>query len=84
MRFSIRSGAVKRRHEYPQPPKNAPPKIPGGVGAGGRERIEPPPLAPKTPIHGQIERQGTMPPYPVDDAPPPRVDMARAPDYKGR
>jgi hypothetical protein len=64
--------------EYPQPPKNAPPKIPAG-----RERIEPPPLPPKTPIPGQ-GRQGPVPPYPVDDGPPPRVDMARKPDYKGR
>jgi hypothetical protein len=53
------------------------------------ERVEPPPLPPKTPIPGSsslasMGRQRPPLPYPVDDGPPPAVNMARKPDYKGR
>lgn len=51
-------------------------------------RVEPPPLPPKTPIPGQESTVSMRPrpplPYPVDDGPPPAVNMARKPDYKGR
>ncbi len=55
--------------------------------AGGR--VEPPPLPPKTPIPGSgvDAPQGRIRPplpYPIDDGPPPAVNMARKPDYKGR
>jgi hypothetical protein len=49
-------------------------------------RVEPPPLPPKTPLNmdsGLVVGRG-RPPYPVDDGPPPPVNMARKPDYKGR
>lgn len=48
-------------------------------------RIEPPPLPPKTPLleHGN-RRTGAAPPYPMDDEPPPAVNMARKPEYRGR
>lgn len=53
-------------------------------------RIEPPPLPPKTPLPdnqqgGGRRAPGPVPPYPLDDeAPPPPVNMARKPDYRGR
>jgi hypothetical protein len=51
-------------------------------------RVEPQPLPPKTPIPGQESTVSMRPrpplPYPVDDGPPPAVNMARKPDYKGR
>ncbi|PMD44499.1 FabD/lysophospholipase-like protein [Hyaloscypha variabilis F] len=51
-------------------------------------RVEPPPLPPKTPIPGQESTVSMRPrpplPYPVDDGPPPVVNMARKPDYRGR
>lgn len=63
-------------------------------------RIEqPPPLPPKTPLpEHQVSGMGTAPPparrqtpttmgtlpYPVDDAPPPVVNMARKPDLRNR
>ena len=59
--------------------------------AAGNGRVEPPPLPPKTPIMGQRDhRRGassvsTMgPPYPLDDGPPPVVNMARKPEWNGR
>lgn len=50
------------------------------------ERIEPPPLPPKTPLpdhQGSVWRpsQTPAPPYPIDDEAPPPVNMARKPDY---
>lgn len=51
------------------------------------ERIEPPPLPPKTPLpdhqggHWRPSPQGPAPPYPLDDEAPPPVNMARKPDY---
>ncbi|KAI2639970.1 acyl transferase/acyl hydrolase/lysophospholipase [Xylaria nigripes] len=56
-------------------------------------RIEPPPLPPKTPLPGGPgagSRRPTLsgqapPPYPVDeDGPPPMVNMARKPNFRGR
>ncbi|KAI1274083.1 acyl transferase/acyl hydrolase/lysophospholipase [Xylaria sp. FL0933] len=55
-------------------------------------RIEPPPLPPKTPLpdmSGANDRRRPSgqapPPYPLDDAgPPPTVNMARKPNFKGR
>lgn len=50
-------------------------------------RVEPPPLPPKTPLDfdSPLPLGRPRPPYPVDDGPPPPpVNMARKPDYKGR
>lgn len=55
-------------------------------------RIEPPPLPPKTPLpEKQISgsrrptrTKSPLPPYPDEDGPPPVVNMARKPDYRGR
>ncbi|KFY78451.1 hypothetical protein V499_02394, partial [Pseudogymnoascus sp. VKM F-103] len=56
-------------------------------GNGG---MEPPPLPPKTPIMGVREHRrvpssvSTLgPPYPLDDGPPPVVNMARKPEWNG-
>ncbi|KUJ15848.1 FabD/lysophospholipase-like protein [Mollisia scopiformis] len=51
-------------------------------------RVEPPPLPPKTPINDPgsgptMGRARPVLPYP-DDGPPPVVNMARKPDYRGR
>jgi hypothetical protein len=61
-------------------------------GAPHPQRIEPPPLPPKTPLpeHQKGMRQPPMgaapPPYPLDDdeEPPPAVNMARKPEFRGR
>ena len=53
-------------------------------------RIEPPPLPPKTPLLDSSPNESrrrlvaSTPPYPLDDEPPPTVNMARKPDYRGR
>ncbi|KAI1463871.1 FabD/lysophospholipase-like protein [Daldinia caldariorum] len=55
-------------------------------------RIEPPPLPPKTPLPEKQMSGGRrptrtgspLPPYPDEDGPPPVVNMARKPDYRGR
>ncbi|KAI1341409.1 acyl transferase/acyl hydrolase/lysophospholipase [Xylariaceae sp. FL0016] len=54
-------------------------------------RIEPPPpVPPKTPMPaegksgGPSSRPTYPPPYPDDDGPPPAVNMARKPDFRGR
>ncbi|KAL3418023.1 patatin-like phospholipase [Phlyctema vagabunda] len=64
---------------------------PGNQLAGGRAmiggRVEPPPLPPKTPIQIGAAGRGkpaVITPYPLDDGPPPIVNMARKPDYRGR
>ena len=44
-------------------------------------RIEPPPLPPKTPLPENQGRRPTVP-YPMDDEPPPVVNMARKPEYR--
>lgn len=60
------------------PPPPPPPLFQG--------RVEPPPLPPKTPIldpdMGAAGRG--RPPYPLDDGPPPPINLARKPDYRGR
>jgi hypothetical protein len=70
-------------------PKRAAPAIPRQQP----HRIEPPPLPPKTPLQENQGGRGSWrptssasAPYPVDDAdePPPVVNMARKPDYRGR
>jgi hypothetical protein len=67
--------AIMSADETPRPPVV---KQPG--------RVEPPPLPPKTPIQDGRERQRPpVPlPYPLEDGPPPAVNMARKPEYKGR
>ncbi|OIW28982.1 FabD/lysophospholipase-like protein [Coniochaeta ligniaria NRRL 30616] len=47
-------------------------------------RIEPPPLPPKTPLPENQTggRRAAGVPYPMDDEPPPIVNMARKPDYR--
>lgn len=64
--------AIVSSDEFPQPPLKG--------------RVEPPPLPPKTPIpdSGVFGRGRPSLPYPMDDGPPPAVNMARKPDYKGR
>ena len=63
---------------------------PSRQAAPAPTRIEPPPLPPKTPLPenqqgGNRRSMGPIPPYPLDDeAPPPPVNMARKPDYRGR
>lgn len=60
------------------------------------EEPGPPPLPPKTPIDGRRPERvrplsgvgfgggGMGPPYPLDDGPPPVVNMARKPEWNGR
>jgi len=67
--------AIVNKDDHPRPPHST--------------RVEPPPLPPKTPIQDMgtslpIGRGRPPLPYPVDDGPPPPVNMARKPDYKGR
>ncbi|KAI1001149.1 hypothetical protein K3495_g7050 [Podosphaera aphanis] len=47
------------------------------------ERVKPPPLPPKLFIQNPSFMGRPLPPYPLDDEPPPVVNMARKPDYKG-
>jgi hypothetical protein len=72
--------AIMSLDEFPKPKEQSKP-LPQG-------RVEPPPLPPKTPIHepgvGGGGKGRTQAPYPMDDGPPPVVNMARKPDYKGR
>lgn len=73
--------AIMSPDEHPKPP-HAPP----AAAAFPPERIEPPPLPPKTPLpdhQGPVWRPtpAMAPPYPVDDEAPPPVNMARKPDY---
>jgi hypothetical protein len=49
-------------------------------------RVEPPPLPPKTPLPDTGPMTGRARislPYPMDDGPPPAVNMAKKPDYRG-
>ncbi|CCU77108.1 putative patatin-like serine hydrolase [Blumeria hordei DH14] len=45
-------------------------------------RVEPPPLPPKLFVQNPSYMNRPLPPYPVDDEPPPAVNLARKPDYK--
>jgi hypothetical protein len=69
--------AIMSLDEFPKP-KIEPPKQPQG-------RVDPPPLPPKTPIQEPAlpMGRGRLPlPYPLDDGPPPAVNMARKPNYR--
>ncbi len=69
--------AIMSLDDFPKP-KMEPPKPPPA-------RVEPPPLPPKTPIHDSgfpMGRARPPLPYPLDDGPPPPVNMARKPDYR--
>ena len=69
--------AIISLDDFPKP-KMEPPKPPQG-------RVDPPPLPPKTPIQepSLLVGRGRPPlPYPLDDGPPPAVNMARKPDYR--
>jgi hypothetical protein len=71
--------AIMSMDEFPKPPpvpQVAPPR-------------EAPPIPPKTPIQDPgtgipLGRARPPLPYPLDDGPPPPVNMARKPEYKGR
>lgn len=72
--------AITSHDEAPRPPEQ-PLKRPTG-------RVEPPPLPPKTPINDSatglpLGRARPLP-YPIDDRPPPVVNMAGKPKYQGR
>ena len=72
--------AIMSPDEHPKPP-------PPSESAMPPQRIEPPPLPPKTPLpeHQQGLRRpqhNPAPPYPMDDDAPPPVNMARKPDYR--
>jgi hypothetical protein len=70
--------AIVSNDELPKPMEQAPVVQEG--------RVEPPPLPPKTPLDSVpvMGRGRPQLPYPEDDGPPPPVNMARKPDYKGR
>ncbi|KAH6674259.1 acyl transferase/acyl hydrolase/lysophospholipase [Halenospora varia] len=74
--------AIMSSDDAPRVPIARPP-IPQNNG-----RVEPPPLPPKTPIQDPLSPVSGRPrpplPYPMDDGPPPAVNMARKPDYRGR
>lgn len=77
--------AIMSPDEHARPPPPAPQSAPPST------RIEPPPLPPKTPIPGHrvtsshASNGHHVAPYPLDDeeAPPPPVNMARKPEYRG-
>jgi hypothetical protein len=72
--------AITSLDEAPRPPEQ-PVKRPLG-------RVEPPPLPPKTPINDPAtglplgRSRPTVAPYPLDDRPPPVVNMAGKPNYR--
>jgi hypothetical protein len=70
--------AIISEDEFPKPTEQAPVMQQG--------RVEPPPLPPKTPLDfdSPLPLGRPRPPYPMGDGPPPPVNMARKPDYKGR
>ena len=45
------------------------------------DRTSPPPLPPKTPIEEGRRKQSESLPYPIEDGPPPVVNMARKPEF---
>ncbi|KAJ6780425.1 hypothetical protein PWT90_09794 [Aphanocladium album] len=85
--YRLASGAEKiaimSPDEHARPPPPAPQSAPPST------RIEPPPLPPKTPLPGHRvsshASNGHSAPYPMDEeeAPPPPVNMARKPEYRG-
>lgn len=70
--------AIISQDEFPKPKEQMPVMQQG--------RVEPPPLPPKTPLDfdAPLPLGRPRPPYPMDDGPPPPVNMARKPDYKGK
>ena len=69
--------AIMSPDEFPEPPRDLP-RPPHG-------RVDPPPLPPKTPIQDRalpVGRSRPPLPYPLNDGPPPVVNMARKPDYR--
>ncbi|KAF7954085.1 hypothetical protein EAE96_005218 [Botrytis aclada] len=80
--------AIMSLDEYPRPEiriSDPPPRNPRRVSG-------PPPIPPKTPINGErpgdaMQRRpigngnGIVAPYPLEDGPPPVVNMARKPNY---
>ena len=68
--------AIPSLDEYPEPKTDQPKPLQG--------RIDPPPLPPKTPIQDSAMPTARVRPlpYPIDDGPPPAVNMARKPDYR--
>lgn len=79
--------AIMGADEYPRRQQREPITQPM-IQSFQPHRIEPPPLPPKTPLpEKQAGRRptATVPPYPMDDdGPPPVVNMARKPEYRGR
>lgn len=74
--------AIMSPDEHPKPPPQHP-----SHSAFPPQRMEPPPLPPKTPLpdhqHGSRRpMQPQAPPYPMDDEGPPPVNMAQKPTYR--
>jgi hypothetical protein len=69
--------AITSLDEYPRPPEPVVRPTPPS---------QPPPLPPKTPIQDPVQLSPTRlpPPYPLDDGPPPPVNMARKPEYRAK
>lgn len=73
--------AIMSPDEHPKPP----PQV--NHGQWPPQRIEPPPLPPKTPLPDHQRGNGRppalhAPPYPLDDEAPPPVNMAQKPTYR--
>jgi len=68
--------AIMSLDEFPRPQYQEP------LARNPTRRVEPPPLPPKTPINdpGSMARR-PLAPYPLEDGPPPVVNMARKPNY---
>ncbi|KAI2469454.1 FabD/lysophospholipase-like protein [Annulohypoxylon bovei var. microspora] len=82
--------AITGVDEYPRRPQRDP-IIQPMIQPYQPHRIEPPPLPPKTPLpekqlgFGRRPNGTPLPPYPMDEeGPPPIVNMARKPEYRGR
>ncbi|RFU29788.1 hypothetical protein B7463_g6530, partial [Scytalidium lignicola] len=79
--------AIVNPDEFPKP--NVSPSYSTPPHTQGRI-VPPPPLPPKTPLPDANGRAPDIPvrrrppvPYPLEDGPPPVVNMARKPEYKG-
>lgn len=70
--------AIVSLDEHQRPPEPMPRPTPPSQSA--------PPVPPKTPIQDHVKLSPTRlpPPYPLNDGPPPAVNMARKPEYNGR
>lgn len=79
--YRTAAGADKIAITSPDENPHPPPHVQGAVIPP--QRIEPPPLPPKTPISGgRRPARHSPPPYPLDDDVPPPVNMARKPEYR--